>query len=109
MARRRSRRARLLARQQRISRDRLARQIGERVTVMIDGPAGGGDEAGPRAWAARTAGSAYEVDGGVVVEGAGEALLPGRRVPVRVTGSSAYDLFARLDSEVCLPLVKGPA
>jgi hypothetical protein len=35
------------------------------------------------------------VDGGVVVEG-GE-LVPGAIVPVRVTGASAYDLFARAE------------
>jgi len=54
---------------------------------MIDGPANRG------AWAARTAGQAWEVDGGVVVEG--EGLTPGDVVTVRVTGASAYDLYAR--------------
>ncbi len=88
---RRSRRARLLARQQALSRERLARRIGEVVTVMIDGPAGGR----PGRWAARTAGSAWEVDGGVVVEG--DNLEAGQLVPVRVTGSAAYDLFARVE------------
>ena len=44
---------------------RLAQRIGERLWVMIDGPAGRGQ------WAARSAGSAWEVDGGVVVEGSG--------------------------------------
>ena len=83
---RRSRRARLLALQQRLSHERLARRIGGREMVMIDGPAGRGQ------WAARTAGSAWEVDGGVVVEGGDFA--PGDRVPVRITGASAYDLFA---------------
>ncbi len=39
---RRSRRAALLARQQVLSRERLARRIGEQLTVMIDGPAGRG-------------------------------------------------------------------
>ncbi len=86
---RRSRRARLLALQQRLSHARLARQIGERITVMIDGPAGRGQ------WAARHAGQAFEVDGGVVVDA--ESLTPGTRVEVRVTGASAYDLFARVD------------
>ena len=86
---RRSRRATLLARQQGLSRDRLARRIGERVQVMIDGPAGRGQ------WAARTAGSAWEVDGGVVVDGAG--LVPGQLATVRVTGAAAYDLFARTE------------
>ena len=57
--------------------------------VMIDGPAGRGQ------WAARTTGSAWEVDGGVVVEG--EGLSPGQLVTVRVTGAAAYDLFARVD------------
>lgn len=86
---RRSRRARLLSLQQRLSRERLAGRIGERLDVMIDGPAGRGQ------WAARTAGMAYEVDGGVVVDG--EGLSPGDVVPVRVSGSSAYDLFAHAE------------
>jgi len=87
---RRHRRARLLALQQRLSRGRLSEQIGKRIPVMIDGPAGRGQ------WAARTAGSAWEVDGGVVVEG--EGLEPGRIVDVRVTGAAAYDLFARVET-----------
>ena len=96
---RRARRARLLARQQALSRDRLARRIGERVKVMIDGPAGRGQ------WAARTAGSAWEVDGGVVVEGAG--LVPGQLATVRVTGAAAYDLFASVEpaGDAALPIV----
>ena len=87
---RRSRRSRLLALQQRLSRERLTRRIGEKVTVMIDGPAGRGQ------WAARTAGSAFEVDGGVVVEG--ENLTPGQLLSVRITGAAAYDLFARVET-----------
>ena len=96
---RRARRARLLARQQALSRDRLARRIGERVKVMIDGPVGRGQ------WAARTAGSAWEVDGGVVVEGAG--LVPGQLATVRVTGAAAYDLFASVEpaGDAALPIV----
>jgi ribosomal protein S12 methylthiotransferase len=86
---RRGRRARLLALQQRLSRERLTGLVGRRVQVMVDGPAGRGQ------WAARTAGSAYEVDGGVVVEA--EHLEPGRLVDVRVTGAGAYDLFARVE------------
>jgi ribosomal protein S12 methylthiotransferase len=96
---RRARRAKLLARQQVLSRDRLSRRIGERVQVMIDGPSGRGQ------WAARTAGSAWEVDGGVVVEGAG--LVPGQLATVRVTGSAAYDLFASVErsADPALPIV----
>jgi ribosomal protein S12 methylthiotransferase len=86
---RRSRRAKLLGLQQQLSKERLARRIGERLDVMIDGPAGRGQ------WAARTTGQAWEVDGGVVVEG--DDLKPGDRISVRVTGASAYDLFARVE------------
>jgi ribosomal protein S12 methylthiotransferase len=103
------RRARLLALQQRLSAERLRRRIGERVTVMVDGPAGHRDKInGPGQYAARTAGSAWEVDGGVVVEG--EALAPGSLVPVLVTGSAAYDLFARAErKDNLIPMWKGPA
>jgi ribosomal protein S12 methylthiotransferase len=88
---RKSRRARLLALQQKVSRERLERRIGETITVMVDGPARSGR--GAISYAARTAGQAFEVDGGVIVEGDG--LRPGDLATVRVTGASAYDLFAR--------------
>ena len=105
---RRHRRARLLALQQRLSHERLSRRIGERLTVMIDGPAGPAGRDGPPTWAARSAHSAFEVDGGVVVEG--EGLAPGMRVPVRVTGAAAYDLFARVETpDAALPILKGMA
>jgi len=94
-ATRRSRRSRLLALQQRLSHERLSRRIGERLTVMIDGPAPGDGRGGTAQWAARTTGSAFEVDGGVVVEG--EQLVPGQLATVRVTGAAAYDLFARVE------------
>ena len=94
-ATRRSRRAKLLAAQQRLSRERLTRRIGESLTVMIDGPVPGPGRGGPAQWAARSAGSAFEVDGGVVVEG--EHLVPGQLATVRVTGAAAYDLFARVE------------
>lgn len=86
---RRRRRARLLALQQRLSRERLARRIGDEIEVMIDGPDAGGR------WVGRTAGSSFEVDGGVVVEGAD--LVPGTLLRARVTGATAYDLFARVE------------
>jgi len=99
---RRARRARLLELQQRLARARNAGRVGERLTVMIDGPAGRNQ------YAARTAGSAFEVDGGVVVEGDG--LVPGTLVEVRVTGAAAYDLFARAEAAgPFLQLVKGTA
>jgi ribosomal protein S12 methylthiotransferase len=99
---RRARRARLLELQQRLARARNAGRVGERLTVMIDGPAGRNQ------YAARTAGSAFEVDGGVVVEGDG--LVPGSLVEVRVTGAAAYDLFARAEAAgPFVQLVKGTA
>jgi len=99
---RRGRRARLLELQQRLARARNAGRVGERLTVMIDGPAGRNQ------YTARTAGSAFEVDGGVVVEGDG--LVPGTLVEVRVTGAAAYDLFARAEAAgPFLQLVKGTA
>jgi tRNA A37 methylthiotransferase MiaB len=97
LAVRRQRRSRLLALQQRLSRERLAQRIGERITVMVDGPAPGESVAnGPQRWLARTSGMAWEVDGSVIVEG--ERLTPGALIPVRVTGVSAYDLFARAEA-----------
>jgi ribosomal protein S12 methylthiotransferase len=96
VATRRQRRARLLELQQRVSCDLLSRRVGETMTVMIDGPVARGQ------WAARTTGQAYEVDGGVVVEG--NDLVPGSLVDVRVTGAAAYDLFARTETPVDVPL-----
>jgi ribosomal protein S12 methylthiotransferase len=87
---RRARRARLLELQQRLAMARNTARVGERLTVMIDGPAGRNQ------YGARTAGSAFEVDGGVMVEGDG--LVPGTLVEVRVTGAAAYDLFARAEA-----------
>jgi len=106
---RRSRRARLLALQQRLSRERLARRIGTTMTAMIDGPAPEARHAGAgRAYAARGAGSAWEVDGGVRVgddrDGVPD-LSPGDRVQVRVTGATAYDLLARV--EPALSILRG--
>src|SRR5262249_26463795 len=84
----------------RLSRERLARSVGQRLLVMIDGPAQSGRKTAPAeggAWAARTAGQAWEVDGGVLVEARdGHSLAPGKLVEVQVTGNGAYDRFARL-------------
>jgi ribosomal protein S12 methylthiotransferase len=97
---RRTRRARLLALQQGLARARNVRRLGEKLTVMIDGPAGRNQ------YAARTAGSAFEADGGVLVEGDG--LVAGTLVDARVTGAAAYDLFAQAEAAgPFLQLVKG--
>jgi len=106
---RRQRRARLLALQQRLSGERLRRRIGERVTVMIDGPAAGREAPRDAAWVGRTAGMAFEVDGGVKIEGG--RFQPGELAEVRVTGAASYDLFARAEprGHPQLPVLKGSA
>jgi tRNA A37 methylthiotransferase MiaB len=112
---RRQRRARLLALQQQLSGERLRRRIGETMKVMIDGPwaaprAGAmNGAAAPASWAARTTAMAFEVDGGVVVEGGD--FRPGDLVDVRVTGAASYDLFARAEPHrhPQLQILKGPA
>ncbi|MGH7731477.1 MAG: hypothetical protein ACRENJ_09560, partial [Candidatus Eiseniibacteriota bacterium] len=72
--------------------------------VMIDGPvAGDPPRPGPGRHAARTAGSAWEVDGQVAVEG--DHLEPGSLVSVRVTGATAYDLFARAETPTEAPIL----
>ena len=81
-----SRRDRLLTLQHGVSGRKLAARVGQLTTALVDGPAEGGR------WAARTQGEAYEVDGCVFVEGDG--LQAGDLVPVRITGASAYDLWA---------------
>jgi len=81
-----SRRDRVLTLQHAISTRKLAARVGQMTTALIDGPAEDGR------WAARTQGEAYEVDGNVFVEG--DDLQAGDFVPVRITGASAYDLWA---------------
>ena len=93
---RRQRRASLLALQQRVSAERLRRRVGETVRVMVDGPARSGRRQ-PDLWSARTTGQAFEVDGGVGLEGQG--LKPGELKTARITGATAYDLFARVEAE----------
>ena len=109
VAARRSRRARLLALQQRLSGVRQAARVGSVVTAMIDGRVEPGTGAG--GYAARTAGSAWEVDGAVRIEceGAGAERAAGSLARVRVLGSTPYDLLGRFEAaaDSVLPLVGG--
>jgi ribosomal protein S12 methylthiotransferase len=98
---RRRRRARLLEIQQRRSRATLRARVGERVPVMVDGPAEAG-RAQHGVWSARTTGQGYEIDGGVRLEG--EGLEPGQVVEALVTGAAAYDLFARVEAPALVRL-----
>ncbi|HET9326954.1 MAG TPA: 30S ribosomal protein S12 methylthiotransferase RimO [Candidatus Eisenbacteria bacterium] len=104
IGRRRSRRARLLALQQKISAERLRERVGRSTKVMVDGRAG---RPSAGTWAARTPGQAFEVDGGVMLEG--EDLVPGEVIDARVTGASAYDLFARAEAAPLLHVVGHPS
>ena len=70
-----------------ISRDKLALQVGRRMTVLID--AVEDDRI-----VARGPGDAPEVDGLVVVEGGWEGVAAGDFIEVRVTGYDDHDLFA---------------
>jgi ribosomal protein S12 methylthiotransferase len=113
VATRRSRRARLLAHQQRLSGARMARRVGSAVTVMIDGQAEETQGEG-RGYAARTAGSAWEVDGAVKIDD-GDGPRAGERpagslARVRVTGATPYDLFGRFEAaaDSALPILGGP-
>jgi ribosomal protein S12 methylthiotransferase len=85
----RERHDRLIAQQQGISRERLARWIGREVEVVLevrDGDRGAG----------RFAGQAPEVDGETLLDLSGHPdLHPGDFVHARVTGSSVYDLEAQ--------------
>ena len=75
---------------QEISRRRLAARVGRRMRVLVD--AVEADAA-----VARSEVDAPEIDGVVRIRGAGAPRLPvGEFVDVEVTGSSEYDLEARV-------------
>ncbi|MBY6205478.1 30S ribosomal protein S12 methylthiotransferase RimO [Halomonas denitrificans] len=79
---------RFMEHQQVISERRLARRVGQVEPVIVDGVEGD-------AAIARSYGDAPEIDGNVIVSGAGH-LAPGDFVDVAIEGHDAYDLFARL-------------
>jgi ribosomal protein S12 methylthiotransferase len=82
------RRARFMAAQARISAARLARRVGQTLTVLVDSHEG-------KATIARSAADAPEIDGTVrIVNGGG--LPTGSFARVTVTGASEHDLSARL-------------
>jgi ribosomal protein S12 methylthiotransferase len=76
--------------QQTISAARLARKVGRRMRVLVDSI---DDEVA----IARSESDAPEIDGVVRIKGRGAAKLPvGEFSEVVVTGSSEYDLEARI-------------
>jgi ribosomal protein S12 methylthiotransferase len=82
------RRERFMAAQARISAARLARRVGQVMTVLVDGRDGHGNAV------ARSAADAPEIDGVVRVAG-GATLATGRFAQVRITGSDLHDLDAQ--------------
>ena len=82
------RRERFMSAQARISAARLARRVGQEITVLVDGH----DEHGNAV--ARSAADAPEIDGVVRVAGGGK-LATGSFARVRITGSDLHDLNAQ--------------
>jgi ribosomal protein S12 methylthiotransferase len=78
---------RFMETQAEISRDRLAVQVGRRMTVLID-------EVTEQGIVARGPGDAPEIDGQVMIDGAWEDVGPGDFIEVEITGYDAHDLFA---------------
>ncbi|HWR96908.1 MAG TPA: MiaB/RimO family radical SAM methylthiotransferase [Candidatus Methanoperedens sp.] len=72
-----------------LASDLWAQRVGTVTEALLLAPEPGR----PTIWSARTPWQAPEVDGRICVHGRGE---PGAWVPVRVTGSSAYDLEGKI-------------
>ncbi|MCZ7647960.1 MAG: 30S ribosomal protein S12 methylthiotransferase RimO [Planctomycetota bacterium] len=90
------RREALMLAQREVSRARMARRVGERVEVLLDGPPPAGQDvpAGVKA-VGRTSREALEVDGVVYLKGRGVARKPpGSWIPARIVESLEYDLVA---------------
>jgi ribosomal protein S12 methylthiotransferase len=79
------RRARFMARQEKISAARLQSKIGQSVTVLVD-------EVDKKGAVARSTADAPEIDGLVYVNGT--RLRPGEFVQVRITRADSHDLWA---------------
>ncbi|MGB7542535.1 MAG: 30S ribosomal protein S12 methylthiotransferase RimO, partial [Burkholderiales bacterium] len=88
---REERRARLMRLQEKISRRRLERKVGETLRVLVD-------EVTPQGAVARSAADAPEIDGVVRIEN-GHKLAAGEWAQVKVTRSDAHDLWARVNAE----------
>lgn len=80
------RRVRFMQLQEDISRQRLAKKIGQKITVMVD-------QLTEERVIARSSADAPEIDGLVYVENAGK-VQPGDFLEVEITDSDTHDLFA---------------
>ncbi|MEK6663327.1 MAG: 30S ribosomal protein S12 methylthiotransferase RimO, partial [Pseudomonadota bacterium] len=82
------RKARLMALQAGISTERLARKVGQTLTVLVDELVEGGA-------IARSSADAPDIDGIVFVQSK-KTIQPGEFLKVKVTGSDEHDLVAKL-------------
>jgi ribosomal protein S12 methylthiotransferase len=82
---REARRERLMALQERISREKLKRKIGQTITVLVDEPGVG-----------RSSADAPEIDGVVRFEGKTAGAKPGQFRDVRIDRADEHDLYGRL-------------
>ena len=77
---------RLMSLQQKVSLKRNRSRIGQVEKVLITG------SAGPDAWVGRSSREAPEIDGQILVQGAGHSPAVGSFVSVRITEADVYDL-----------------
>lgn len=92
--------ARFMARQEAISRAKLARKVGRTLTVLIDKIGKGGA-------VGHSSADAPEIDGVVYVED-GARLRPGEFCQATVTGADAHDLRAALTNATGDPAARTP-
>ncbi len=87
---REERRARFMKTQEKISTARLKQKVGKTLTVLID-------EVNGKQATGRSSADAPEIDGKVIINGAGTtALKPGTWVQAQITRSGAHDLHGKL-------------
>lgn len=91
---REERRSRLMALQEKISRDVLSRKVGSTIRVLVDEAPGDDGIA-----VARSASDAPDIDGLVLIEG-GPMVLPGDFVDVKITRSEDYDLYGKIVKKI---------
>ncbi|RMF22859.1 MAG: 30S ribosomal protein S12 methylthiotransferase RimO [Deltaproteobacteria bacterium] len=82
------RRDQLLALQEEFSRERLARHVGSRQRILVEGEGDGG-------WFGRTVHQAPEIDGVTFLGETAGGLRRGDLVEAEITASDAFDLFAQ--------------
>lgn len=98
LAEKKRRRDALMLAQLEVSRKRLAKAVGSKIEVMLDGPIPPGSTAPKGASSiGRTQNEAHDVDGVIFLKGRGlTKIAPGTRIAATVTHSLDYDLLAEV-------------